>query len=133
MLRVVIYLSRSQTPKHQPKMKFSTSILATLLTTTSAFLPSLQQKSSTSLHARKPFISGNWKLNPQTRDEAITLAKEISEGITADSPNSDVALFVPYVFIESAITACEGKYFVGAEVCLFYLGLFYANFVGSMS
>jgi len=68
--------------------------------------------------SRKPFISGNWKLNPQTKDEAITLASEIATGITSSSPESDVALFVPYVFIDSAIEACEGKLQVGAEaVC----------------
>ena len=74
--------------------------------------------SSTALNARKPFISGNWKLNPQSKDEALTLAKNIASSITDSSPDSDVALFVPYVFIESAMGAVDGKLSVGAEVSL---------------
>jgi len=74
--------------------------------------------SSTQLHARKPFISGNWKLNPQTKDEALALAGGIASSITDASPDADVALFVPYVFIESAMDTVGGKLSVGAEgVC----------------
>jgi triosephosphate isomerase len=29
--------------------------------------------------ARKPFIAGNWKMNPETVEEAVALAKEIVE------------------------------------------------------
>lgn len=71
--------------------------------------------SGTELYARKPFISGNWKLNPQTRDEAVALGKEIASTITPDTPDIDIALFVPYVFIESTINAVDGKLMVGAE------------------
>lgn len=68
--------------------------------------------------ARTPIISGNWKLNPQTRDEAVQLATDIAASITSDSPDAEVALFVPYVFIETAMKACDGKLMVGAEgVC----------------
>jgi len=68
--------------------------------------------------ARKPFITGNWKLNPQTRDEAVQLAKEISNAVGPETGDVDVALFVPYVFIESAMNAVEGKVQIGAEgVC----------------
>lgn len=28
--------------------------------------------------ARRPFIAGNWKLNPGSMDEAVTLAKAVS-------------------------------------------------------
>ena len=66
--------------------------------------------------ARTPIISGNWKLNPQTRDEAVQLATDIAASITSDSPDAEVALFVPYVFIETAMKACDGKLMVGAEV-----------------
>lgn len=66
--------------------------------------------------ARKPFISGNWKLNPQSREEAVKLASDIASSITTSSPNSDVALFVPYVFLEAARDAVQGKLEVGAEV-----------------
>ena len=73
--------------------------------------------SSTALEAgRRPFISGNWKLNPQTRQEAIDLANGIASAVTSDSPDSDVALFVPYVFIETAMESVDGKIQIGAEV-----------------
>jgi hypothetical protein len=67
---------------------------------------------------RKPFMTGNWKLNPQTREEAVTLASEIAAAIGPDSPDVDVALFVPYVFIEAAQKASGGMLMVGAEVCI---------------
>lgn len=93
-----------------------------LLSCASAFSPQLRlnQGGNTALFAsRKPFISGNWKLNPQTKEEAIELASGIAKGITSETPDSDVALFVPYVFIESAInTVGDSKLFIGAEgVC----------------
>jgi len=87
--------------------------------TAAAFAPALIGNqavgSSTELYGRTPFISGNWKLNPQTKDEALTLASEIAASITEDSPDADVALFVPYVFIESAMGVVDGKLSVGAE------------------
>ncbi|KAL7526185.1 hypothetical protein ACHAWF_001666 [Thalassiosira exigua] len=95
------------------------AIASLLAGSAAAFAPALtgpHQASSTELYARKPFISGNWKLNPQTKDEAVSLAKDISASITEGSPDADVALFVPYVFIESAMAAVGGKLSVGAEV-----------------
>jgi triosephosphate isomerase len=48
----------------------------------------------------------------------LTLGKEIADSITADSPDIDVALFVPYVFIESAMGVVGDKLSIGAEgVC----------------
>lgn len=85
-----------------------------------AFTPAVQKNtvSSTALNARKPFISGNWKLNPQSKAEALTLASDIASSITDSSPDCDVALFVPYVFIESAMGVVGDKLNVGAEgVC----------------
>ncbi len=70
---------------------------------------------SSSLWARKPFITGNWKLNPSTKDEAISLAKGIAAAVTDKSP-CDVALFVPFPFIECVQEAVGGKLTVGAEV-----------------
>lgn len=103
-------------------MKLSAfSLLATLGTAT-AFAPptfGAGRSAATQLDmARKPFISGNWKLNPQTRDEAIQLASDIASSITDDSPDADVALFVPYVFLEAAMAKAGGKLMVGAEVCI---------------
>jgi hypothetical protein len=67
---------------------------------------------------RRPFISGNWKLNPQTREDACQLASDISASITIDSPDADVAVFVPYVFIEASMNAIgNSKVTIGAEVC----------------
>lgn len=101
------------------------AILSLLGSTASAFAPAtFGVPSRTSIvhvelsMARKPFISGNWKLNPQTRDEAVALATEIADAITPESPDADVALFVPYVFIEAAQAAAGGKLEIGAEgVC----------------
>ena len=94
--------------------------VATLLAgSAAAFAPStLGGRSATQLDARKPFITGNWKLNPQTRDEAVQLAGDIAASITDASPDADVALFVPYVFLEAAMGAAGDKLMVGAEVCV---------------
>ncbi|EJK66497.1 hypothetical protein THAOC_12582, partial [Thalassiosira oceanica] len=85
-------------------------IVASLLSTAAlvdAFSTSasIRASSTTSLYERKPFISGNWKLNPQSKDEAVALASGIAGSITESSPDAEVALFVPYVFIESAQSA----------------------------
>lgn len=107
------------------KMKFaSVSLLAALISSASAFAPSnvaaprTANVGFTALEmARRPFISGNWKLNPQTKQEAIELATAIASAVTHKSPDADVALFVPYVFLESAMEAVGGKVQIGAEVC----------------
>jgi len=135
-------------------MKLSLVSLLTILgstTTTSAFAPSsfgsplLTRTSSTAFSSssstttelsattRKPFITGNWKLNPQTKDEAITLATDIAASIGPDTPDCDVALFVPYVFIESAHEAVGDKINVGAEgVCPELKGAFTGAVAASM-
>lgn len=97
------------------------AVAALLAGSAAAFAPStLVGRSATQLDARKPFISGNWKLNPQTRDEAVKLAGDIAASITDASPEADVALFVPYVFLEAAMGAAGDKLMVGAEVCFFF-------------
>lgn len=70
---------------------------------------------SMELSARKPFITGNWKLNPQTKAEAIELALGIQSSITGKSP-CDVGLFVPFPFIDAVQNAVGDKLVVGAEV-----------------
>jgi triosephosphate isomerase len=67
------------------------------------------------LFARKAFITGNWKLNPQTNAEAVDIARGISNAITDDSP-CDVGLFVPFPFIETVKNIVGDKIIVGAEV-----------------
>jgi hypothetical protein len=39
---------------------------------------SSHSRRATPLMARKPFIAGNWKLNPATVDDAVSLAKAVS-------------------------------------------------------
>jgi hypothetical protein len=64
---------------------------------------------------RTPFITGNWKLNPSTRQEAIELASKIAQSVTPSSP-ADVALFVPYPFLECVQRVVGDRLVVGAEV-----------------
>ena len=71
--------------------------------------------SATQLYERKPYITGNWKLNPQTKAEAADLAEGIAAAVTSDSP-CDVALFVPFPFIETVKDIVGDKLEVGAEV-----------------
>jgi triosephosphate isomerase len=100
-------------------MKLSAVTLFSTLATAAAFAPApMGVRSASQLDARKPFITGNWKLNPQTKAEALTLATEIAASITADSPDAEVALFVPYVFIEACMEVVGDKLMIGAEgVC----------------
>lgn len=56
-------------------------------------------------------------MNPKTVKEAQTLAKGIADSVTPDSPG-DVALFVPYPFIECVQRIVGDKVLVGAEVGL---------------
>eukprot|EP00977_Amphora_coffeiformis_P006556 scaffold1404_cov166-Amphora_coffeaeformis.AAC.23 len=110
-------------------------VTAALLSSVTAFSPALVSRSSSTVldMARKPFISGNWKLNPQSKEEAITLAKDIAGSITDKTPESDIALFVPYVFIESAMDSVDGKINVGAEgVCPEIAGAFTGAVSASM-
>lgn len=101
-------------------MKIAALSLLSVLGSASAFAPSFGvPRASTGLDmARKPFISGNWKLNPQTREEAVTLAGDIAAAVGPDTPDADIALFVPYVFIEAAMGSVGEKLQIGAEVSL---------------
>lgn len=100
-------------------MKFSASLLLSALATSAAFVaqpsPSVRL-GSTEMYERKAFITGNWKLNPQTKDEAIELAKGIAGAVNDESP-CDVALFVPFPYIESVQKTVGDKVIIGAEVC----------------
>lgn len=99
-------------------MKLSVVSIVGLATSSSAFITTSNQSKQlfdTKLFERKPFITGNWKLNPKTKDEAIELASAIASQISPDSP--EVALFVPFPFIECVQKAVEDKLHVGAEMC----------------
>lgn len=97
-------------------MKLSTPVIAAVFGSASAFAPlALNARTQTSLDSRKPFITGNWKLNPQTKEEAIDLATGVAAAYTSDSP-CDAAIFVPFPFIETVQKVCGEKIAVGAEV-----------------
>jgi len=103
---------------------FSIAVAGGIASATYAFAPAptfgtttMRQQYFALDASRKSFISGNWKLNPSTKEEAVKLAGDIAASITSDSPDSDVALFVPYVFIEAAKGAADGTPLqIGAEV-----------------
>jgi triosephosphate isomerase len=70
---------------------------------------------SSELFSRRPFITGNWKLNPSSKQEAIDLATGIADAVTSDSP-CDVGLFVPFPFLETVQGIVGDKLVAGAEV-----------------
>jgi triosephosphate isomerase len=100
-------------------MKLNLFSFISLVAGSSAFLQSpnngFKVMESTRLFERKPFITGNWKLNPQTKDEAILLGSNIASKITPDSP--EVALFVPFPFIDCVQKVVYDKLEIGAESC----------------
>ena len=100
-------------------MKFSFVSVLGLAISTSSFVINPGHKfisiTSTQLYERKPFITGNWKLNPATKDEAVLLARDIVASVRPDTPG-DVGLFVPFPFIEAVQNVCGDKITVGAEV-----------------
>lgn len=118
---------RHKQSKAKTTMKLSASLLlvASLGASTNAFvsqqaLSSKLSSSTTELFAsRKPFITGNWKLNPQTKAEAVDLARGIAAAIEDGSTAAaDVALFVPFPFLETVQKIVGDKLSVGAEVSL---------------
>ena len=98
-------------------MKVSVASVLALATSASGFVanPVSNRVASSQLFERKPFITGNWKLNPSTIAEAIALADEIAASVTDSSP-CEVGLFVPFPFIETVQEICGDKITVGAEV-----------------
>ena len=107
---------KEQVEKPTSTMKIAPLSLVALAGSASAFVSNSPSRwGETRLYERRPFITGNWKLNPSTRDEAVALAKGIADAVIPDSP-CDVALFVPFPFIEAAQQAAGDKLTVGAEV-----------------
>ncbi len=98
-------------------MKFVSALAILGSVSSFSFLPTTPApRFGTSLEARKPFIAGNWKMNPQTRDEAASLGMEIAAAYTSDSP-CEVAIFAPFPFLESAVSSVgDSGVMVGAEV-----------------
>ena len=56
---------------------------------------------------RRPFIAGNWKMNPETLDEAKKLAAEI--GAASSTAEAQVALMVPHTFMYSLGEVLKGS------------------------
>ncbi|ADV62462.1 triosephosphate isomerase [Isosphaera pallida ATCC 43644] len=52
------------------------------------------------VHPSRPsFIAGNWKMNPATLEEAVTLAQQVRDGVRLDSP-ARVAICPPSIYLE---------------------------------
>ena len=103
------------------KLSISAAVLAFVnaaFAFTPASLNNVQRNVQTELYERKAFITGNWKLNPSTKGEAIALASDIVRAMKPESP--EVALFVPFPFIETVQNVVGDKIKVGAEVRLSY-------------
>ena len=91
------------------------AVLETSLAFVAQRLPSVSRSQTELSSARKPFITGNWKLNPATRQEAIELAKGVADAVGPSTP-ADVAIFVPFPFMEVVQKTVGDKVMVGAEV-----------------
>jgi len=82
---------------------------------------------NTQIYRRRPMIAGNWKLNPSTISEAVTLLKLISANFinhnrascNSDSDDGvDVVIFPPFPFLTTAISLLDGTGIkVGAQNC----------------
>jgi len=104
-------------------MKLTVASLLAVATTASAFVANpassvatnFGASSATQLFERKPFITGNWKLNPSTKNEAMALAQDIAATLKPTSP-ADIALFVPFPFIETVQNIVGDRISVGAEM-----------------
>merc|ERR1719183_1648980 len=59
--------------------------------------------------ARRPFIAGNWKMNPETLDDAVKLAKSIAEA--SKTATAQVAICAPHPYLWSV-----GNEFKGSNV-----------------
>lgn len=107
--------------------------VAMLAVPTSAFIPQTTLRSSspvvsssssrtasrrtalTMMAARRPFIAGNWKENPDTLEAALDLAKAVAAA-SATAANVDVAVVVPFPFLVPVKDVLKGsKVFLGAQ------------------
>eukprot|EP00277_Geminigera_cryophila_P034311 CAMPEP_0173120930 /NCGR_PEP_ID=MMETSP1102-20130122/52898_1 /TAXON_ID=49646 /ORGANISM="Geminigera sp., Strain Caron Lab Isolate" /LENGTH=308 /DNA_ID=CAMNT_0014027269 /DNA_START=15 /DNA_END=941 /DNA_ORIENTATION=- len=68
--------------------------------------------------ARVPFIAGNWKMNPTSVSEALTLAKAIADG--KGSSKAQVAICVPHPYLDACGPIFSaGGVELGAQGCYF--------------
>lgn len=88
-----------------------------------AFMPSYSplqasvQPSSTSLYARTPLIAGNWKLNPSNLDNAIDLAKGVSEA-AKKAKDVDVCIIPPFPFLSKCNDIVKTEAADGTHIAL---------------
>jgi len=86
---------------------------------------------------RRPFIAGNWKMNPTSLEEAKTLAAKVAE-LTKENTEVEMAVFAPHPFIYPVAKELEGSnVVVGAETIFTedkgaYTGAVSATMVKSM-
>lgn len=68
---------------------------------------------------RRPLMGGNWKLNPKSVQESITLATDVAKQ-TVGVNDVDVVLFPPHPFLVPVFTKVEGSNVkLGAQDCYF--------------
>jgi len=69
-----------------------------------------------SLAMRDSYMAGNWKLNPESLDDAKALAKEVVEA-SSDMPG-EAAVFVPFPYLGAVGDVLDGsKVQLGAQDC----------------
>jgi triosephosphate isomerase len=66
----------------------------------------------------RPLLAANWKMNPVTLDEAVTLARAVADTARAHSDGVEVAVFPPFPWLLSVRRALDGKGIgIGAQDC----------------
>ncbi|CAB9528888.1 Triosephosphate isomerase [Seminavis robusta] len=116
-------------------MKFSVCISSLLAGAASSFvLPQTPTTTTTvtQLSAfRQPIMAGNWKMNPETEEEALSLASEVAERLGAEtcatggdsvdeSTCTEVVVFPPFPFISKVKDAVAGAGLVVGAQNFFY-------------
>ena len=124
-----------------PSSRTTNGNVASLISRASSF-PSQQREtddvasyftdSRTLSSSRRPIVAGNWKLNPETADEAVNLfnllpANFVNHRTNASSENTDateppeVLVFPPFPYLKDALDLLEGS---GIKVGAQNVGLF---------
>ncbi|EKX31363.1 hypothetical protein GUITHDRAFT_166901, partial [Guillardia theta CCMP2712] len=64
-------------------------------------------KQNICMTSRRPFIAGNWKMNPESIEEAAKLAAGVVEGSKGSKPQ--VAIFVPHAYLYTVGDTVKGS------------------------
>ncbi len=62
----------------------------------------------------KKLVVGNWKMNPQSLDEAKKLAQSVKRG-TRELKKTDVVICPPFVFLSPLTSLSDTHFFLGAQ------------------